>query len=255
MSSSQLTYIGHATTLIELDGIRLLTDPILRKRVGHLNHRHMPLDPTLYQNVDAVIISHLHFDHLDLPSIKLLPADTPLIVPQGAGKLLRKFKNVAEISLDDTFSIGQVTLQATYAHHPRERYPFGPTADCLGFIIQGDYCIYFAGDTDIFPEMIDLVDELDVALLPVWGWGPRLGPGHMTPHRAAEALKLLTPRLAIPIHWGSLHPWGMGWFNPGFLNDPPHIFVRQAAKLAPAVKTHILYPGQTVALEHLLSES
>ncbi|MCB0156428.1 MAG: MBL fold metallo-hydrolase [Anaerolineae bacterium] len=89
-----LTYIGHATTLIELAGVRLLTDPVLRRRVAHLNHRHGPTAPARYQHIDAVLISHLHYDHLDLPSLRLLGQTTRLIVPRGAAKLLRGFRHV-----------------------------------------------------------------------------------------------------------------------------------------------------------------
>ena len=81
--------------------------------------------------------------------------------------------------------------------HTGKRHPFGPAADTLGYLIEGRHTIYFSGDTDLFPEMAELAGTLDVALLPVWGWGPNLGKGHMDPYRAAEALKLLQPS-AIP---------------------------------------------------------
>ena len=244
----RLTYLGHATTLIEMDGVRILTDPVLRSRVGHLRHRHSPVEPTALHTIDAVLISHLHFDHLDLPSLRLLGWSTRLIVPRGAAKLLREFEQVEELGVGDTTSVGRVTITATYADHANERHPFGPTADCLGFIFQGHYSIYFAGDTALFPEMAHLTDTLDVALLPVWGWGPTLGAGHMNPQQAAEALPLLQPRLAVPIHWGTLYPLGMGWYNPRFLSEPPHQFVQHAADLAPQVKTQIVMPGDTISL-------
>lgn len=77
--------------------------------------------------------------------------------------------------------------------------------------------IYFAGDTDLFPAMADWAGLFDVALLPVWGWGPTLGEGHMDPkHRAAEACRLIQPQLAIPIHWGTLYPMAMHRLSPSF---------------------------------------
>ena len=250
IATSQLTFIGHATVLVEMDGVRLLTDPLLRNRIVHLYRRlTMPADKL---SVDAVLISHLHFDHLDLPSLRQLGHSTRLIVPCGAARLLPKFMNVEELSPGDTTSVGSVTIQATYADHDRKRHLFGPAADSLGYLIRGQHTIYFAGDTDIFPEMADMAGSLDVALLPVWGWGPNLGKGHMDPYRAAEALKLLRPNLAVPIHWGTLHPWGIGWLMLPILNNPPRMFVRYAEYMAPEVKTHIISPGDTLVLNHIL---
>jgi L-ascorbate metabolism protein UlaG (beta-lactamase superfamily) len=250
---TQVTYIGHATTLIEMDGIRLLTDPLLRGQVIHLRHRNPPVEPVIYQDIDAVLISHLHFDHFHLPSLRLLPSSTRLIVPRGAARLVARFHQVEELGIGETTTVGPLTIRATYALHAGRRYPLGPVTDCLGFVIGGHYSLYFAGDTDLFPEMAGLVDQLDVALLPIWGWGPTLGPGHLDPHRAAEALTLLQPRLAIPIHWGSLHPFGLGWLKPGFLTEPPLVFVRQAAHIAPEVKIHVVNPGQTISLKGALN--
>jgi L-ascorbate metabolism protein UlaG (beta-lactamase superfamily) len=252
--SSRLTFLGHATLLFELDEVRLLTDPILRGRVTLLRHLHPPIHPTDDQSIDAVLLSHLHFDHLDLPSLRKLGLGTRLIVPRGAGAWLQKkgFSQVEEIAVGQTTLIKGVTIKATYARHIRRRYPLGPAADCLGFMIEGAYRIYFAGDTDLFPEMVNLADQLDVALLPVWGWGPFLGKGHMNPHRAAQTLRLLRPRLAIPIHWGSLHPLGIDRLKPRYLTRPPYEFVHHAARLAPEVETLIVAPSQSINLADIL---
>ena len=97
-----------------------------------------------------------------------------------------------------------------------------------------------------------MAGQLDVALLPVWGWGPNLGRGHLDPYRAAEALKLLRPSLAIPIHWGTLHPWGIGWLMLPILTNPPQMFVRYAKYMTPEVKTHVIAPGNTIVLNDIL---
>jgi L-ascorbate metabolism protein UlaG (beta-lactamase superfamily) len=107
--------------------------------------------------------------------------------------------------------------------------------------------VYFAGDTDLHAGMAAL-KPLDVALLPVWGWGPTLGPGHMDPLAAAQALAVLRPRIAVPIHWGTLFPIGLGRLRGSRLTDPPREFVREAAGLAPAVRVRVLEPGSTLAL-------
>jgi L-ascorbate metabolism protein UlaG (beta-lactamase superfamily) len=253
--SARITYIGHATVLIEMAGQRLLTDPILRDRVSFLRRRGRPVDPALFQDLDVVLISHLHYDHLDIPSLRLLRHDTHLIVPAGSARFFQwhGFRQIEEIRVGETTGVGNLTLKATYAQHSHARHPFGLRTQPVGFIIAGSHRIYFPGDTDLFPEMTQLADKLDVALLPVWGWGPTLGPGHMDPLQAARTLPLLRPRLAIPIHWGSLYLMGLARLNPrGFLTDPPHAFVRHAASLAPQVKTQIVEPGDTLTLDAVL---
>jgi L-ascorbate metabolism protein UlaG (beta-lactamase superfamily) len=254
--NNSITYVGHATTLIEMDGTRLLTDPLLRDRITLLQRRGQPVEPAAYQNIDAVLISHLHYDHLDLPSLRLIGLDTRLIVPWGSGRLFRRqgFQWIEELHQDDITAVGSLLVRATDAKHDRSRFPLGLRADCLGFVIQGAYSVYFPGDTDFFPEMASLADSLDVALLPVWGWGPTLGPGHMDPLAAAKALTLLQPKLAMPIHWGSLHPPGLGWLNPRrFLTHPPYTFATCAAQLAPQVKVQIVSPGGSISLGEVLS--
>jgi L-ascorbate metabolism protein UlaG (beta-lactamase superfamily) len=229
-----------------MDGLRLLTDPLLRSRVAHLG-RLVDLPDVSNWNLDAVLISHMHWDHLDLPSLRLLGFDTHLIVPRGASKYLRKkgFRNVEEIGRYELTRIGKVTILGTPAEHPGDRPMFGPTVDSLGYLIQGSQEIYFAGDTDLFPEMELLSDSIDVALLPVWGYGPTLGSGHLDPFRAAQSLPGIAPRVAVPIHWGTYCPIGMVWMQMAFLHYPPHSFQRYAQRIAPEVDIQILEPGQS----------
>ena len=248
---AHITYVGHATLLVELDGTRLLTDPILRNRVSFLRRRaSATFQASQYADVDAVLISHLHRDHLDVPSLRLLDRNTHMVVPHGSGRLLSRlgFGQITEMRVGETVGVGSVKIEATFADHHSARQPFGLHADALGYLIYGKSTIYFAGDTDLFPDMVDLSAGLDVALLPVWGWGPTLGTGHMDPLRAAEALTLLQPQKAIPIHWGALYPAGTGWLNPAYLSQPPHSFAQHAARLAPDVDVHIVHPGETVGI-------
>jgi L-ascorbate metabolism protein UlaG (beta-lactamase superfamily) len=247
----RIAYVGHATTLIEIGGVRLLTDPVLRQRVYYLRRRSVPVPEHLLTEVDAVLISHLHHDHLDLPSLHRLGAMTRLIVPNGAGALLRKqgFRRVEEMRKGERTSVGGVTVTATFALHDGGRGPFGVVADTLGYVVgdrlvDGKPSIYFAGDTDVFPAMAEMAGALDLALVPVWGWGPTLGAGHMDPERAAEACQLLAPRLAIPIHWGTLYPLAMHRITPTFLTQPPQLFAQFMLRMAPQVEVRVLQPGQ-----------
>lgn len=245
-----LTYVGHSTVAIEMDGTCLLTDPLLRHRVGHLR-RHKPLDARHEQiRPDAVLISHLHQDHFDLPSLRQLGSRTRLIVPRGAGRTLRRwgFHETEEISVGERIRVGTLTVEATVTEHSGFRPPFGPTAECIGYLIHGSRRIYFVGDTALTDRLVPPDSSLDLALLPVWGWGPWLRGGHLTPRQAAEALRLLRPRLAVPIHWGTFFPLGMGWTQPRFLTRPPHDFRRHAEELVPETDIHVLNPGQELSL-------
>ncbi len=226
--------------LIELDGVRLLTDPVLRSRVWHLRRR-VPLDLAAIEDLDAALVSHVHFDHFDRPSLRLLGKDMTLVVPVGARRLVRGFTDVREVDVGDEVQIGDVAIHATSADHHSVRLTLR-SAPSLGFVVSGSQRIYFAGDTDLFEGMSEL-GPIDVALLPVAGWGSKVGPGHLDPERAARALRLLQPRLAVPIHWGTFSP-----LNRIAPTDPPEAFRRRAAETAPDVEVRILQPGQELSL-------
>ena len=248
-------FAGHATSVVDLGGSRIITDPILRERVsGLIRHSAVPW-AAVEHPVDAVIISHLHHDHLDIPSLRHLGTDARLLVPPGAARFLARhgFANVEELRVAQATMVGGMRIIATPALHSGFRAPFGPAAGCLGFLFEGAARIYFAGDTDLFPAMRKF-GPIDVALLPVWGWGPRLGPGHLDPHRAALALLMLRPKVAIPIHWGTLAPIGMRR-GMKYMTDPPHRFLRLARQYAPDVDVRILAPGEHVDLAAIVGRA
>jgi L-ascorbate metabolism protein UlaG (beta-lactamase superfamily) len=246
----RIVFLGHSTVLIELDGVRLLTDPLLRGRVVHLRRQTPLLDASVTAGIDAVLISHLHHDHLDLASLRLLGRDTTLLVPAGAGAWLRRrgFTSVTELSVGEVEHVGTLAVTAVEARHDGRRGFRGPRAETLGYLVRGRRAVYFAGDTELFDDISDQLPRLDVALLPVGGWGPTLGPGHMDPLDAARAAALLTPRLAIPVHWGTLLPIGLARRYRAGLADPPRLFAEHVARLAPSVEVRILGPGQETTL-------
>lgn len=252
--------MGHATVLLELGGVRLLTDPLLRSRLGHLR-RHGPAPAAgVTQDLDAVLISHLHRDHLDLPSLRRLDPAVPLLVPRGAGAFLRRmgFYELFELSPGDVVPLpgpggagAGIEVVATPAVHDGRRGPLagGLEAEAIGFELRWDRRrAYFPGDTDLFPELAALAGGLDLALLPIWGWGPSLGEGHMDPARAAAAAALLRPRLVVPIHWGTFYPRGLARVRPLPLSEPPLAFAAQVAELAPDVAVQVLEPGASLEL-------
>jgi L-ascorbate metabolism protein UlaG (beta-lactamase superfamily) len=244
-------YVGHSTVLIELDGVRLLTDPLLRRRVLHLLRR-SPVDLEPLRSPDAVLISHAHRDHLDLPSLRKLDRKVTAIVPRGLARPVERigFERVVEVDEGDSVSIGSVEVRATHAEHDERRRIGRLSGASLGYAIGGTHRIYFAGDTSLFPEMDGLVPDLDLALIPIWGWGPTLGSGeHLDPAGAAEAVRLLRPRVAVPIHWGTYRPLHHGVrHDPDFLTEPAEDFVREMAKTAPEVEVRVLQPGERLEL-------
>lgn len=237
-----VAYIGHSTVLLELDGVRLLTDPVLRPRIGHLRRVAPPAQAM--PEIHAVLISHAHHDHLDPRSLRLLPASALAVVPRGAGRLLRHFERVVELDEGGEAEAGPLLVRALHADHPGGRTLFRARVPALSYAILGAKRVYFAGDTGLFEAMDDLVPELDLALLPIWGWGPRLGPGHLDPRSAAEALRLLRPRAAVPIHWGTYRLLHRSRdVDRAVLEEPARAFARAAAQLAPEVEIRILQPG------------
>jgi len=247
---ARIEYVGHATVFVDLDGVRLLTDPLLRNRVAHLR-RSTSVDARALRGIDAVLVSHAHYDHLDLPSLEKLGKKIPVVVPRGLGGLLRKrkFESVLEVEVDETFAIGELRIRAVRAEHDRGRGPFGASADPVGYVVSGTKSIYFAGDTDLFEEMSEL-GPVDVGLIPIWGWGPGLGGGHLDPRRAAEAVALIQPDLVVPIHWGTYFPIHLGLAGrPAFVSVPPIEFAAALKEIAPDVGVEILPPGGSLDLD------
>src|SRR6476620_5621618 len=135
---AEIVWLGHATALIEIDGVRLLTDPVIRARCGPLLRLVAPVDPADTSDIDAVLLSHLHSDHADLPSLRQLGRDELVVAPRGAGQWLdrRGFSNVCELGGDARTTIGTLTVSAVPAEHDGRRKPFGPTAEAIGFIAR-----------------------------------------------------------------------------------------------------------------------
>jgi len=246
---ARVEYVGHSTVHVELDGVRLLTDPLLRNRVAHLR-RSTPVSARARRGLDAVLVSHAHYDHLDLPSLERLGKKLPIVVPRGLGGLLRKrrFESVLEVEVGETLSIGALQVRAVPAEHDGSRGPFGASADPVGYVISGSKSIYFAGDTDLFDDMHTL-GPVDVGLVPIWGWGPGIGGGHLDPIRAAEAVARIDPSIVIPIHWGTYFPIHLGLTGqPAFVDLPPLEFVAALKEVAPKVDVRVLRPGEDLEL-------
>ena len=209
----ELTWWGHSTVSLVLDGVHLVTDPLLTPRVVHLTRRSGPVPPPLHPR--AVLVSHLHHDHCHLPSLRRLPAGTVVVVPVGAAGLLRTLPlDVREVAPDDELAIGDVTVRAVRAVHDGRRHPGSRWwAPALGYVVSGSSRVWFAGDTGPAPLLGVDVGPVDLALVPVGGWGPvsrrSVDGQHLGPADAATVVDRVEAPCAVPIHYGTLWPQGM----------------------------------------------
>ncbi|WP_433086238.1 MBL fold metallo-hydrolase [Dactylosporangium sp. CA-052675] len=245
-----VTWWGHATVAIRERGVTILTDPVLRDRLAHLHRRRGPR-PSLDRAPDAVVVSHLHADHCDLPSLRSLPTATRLIVPHGAAAFLRSRlgeRDFVELRAGQETRVGDVTVRAVPASHDGGRTPKSRIrAVALGYVVAGERSAWFGGDTGLFDEMKE-IGPVDLALVPVWGWGWTLGPGHLDPARAAEAMRLVEPGQAVPIHWGTLWPIGCGRVRPDRFHRPGDEFAAHTRDTAPQTGVRVLAPGESLTV-------
>lgn len=251
----EITWWGHATCTLEDSGTRVLTDPLFARRLAHLRRRRGAPPPPEAAVADVALVSHLHADHLHLPSLQRLAPGTLVLVPKGAPRVvpaLRRLDHLrfVEVAPGDLTEVGDLVVRTVSARHDGRRLPVGPhRSPALGFVVEGEARTYFAGDTGLFESMAEEVGPVDVALLPVGGWGPFLGEGHLDAGRAAEALARLMPRSAVPVHYGTYWPIGMDSVRPHEFHAPGDEFVRLAGEHAPQVAVHRLEHGESVRPE------
>jgi L-ascorbate metabolism protein UlaG (beta-lactamase superfamily) len=250
----RITWLGHATLVLDLDGARLLTDPLLRARAGPLRRRGPVPRPEQVADVDAVLISHLHHDHAELTSIRLLPPLPLLTGPRNAAFLSKRKLPGVDLA-DDWYDVGDsgVQVRLVRADHHSRQMPHRPN-DAYGHLVRTPTArFWLAGDTSLYPEMVDLPDlaggPIDLAVVPVGGWGPRLSGGHMDPDQAAQACALVGAAAAMPYHWGTFHVPSQGNSPRGWMDRPGPAFVSALAEHAPGCHPLVLRPGESVDWE------
>jgi L-ascorbate metabolism protein UlaG (beta-lactamase superfamily) len=232
--------------LPDLAGVRLLTDPLLRRHAGPLRRVGDPPDPSAWAGTDAVLVSHLHADHASLGSLRMLPG-VPMLSGRGNGAWLRARvgATVPRVTADDWTRVvdrartGVVEVRLVRADHHSRPMPHRPNG-AHGHLLRGDgRTVWFAGDTSVYDDMVRLPDlaeaPIDVALLPIAGWGPRLSAGHMGPSEAVDAVRLVRPRAVLPIHHGTLHPPGFSVRSLELMHRPLRDFEREMASRCPEV--------------------
>ncbi len=255
MSDSSVTWWGHSTIWLADSGVSLLTDPLLTDRLIHLRRMAGPA-PQLPGAPDAVLLSHLHADHFHLPSLRAVPGEPLLVLPRGtAGFVVKSLgrewaPRCVELEPGEETTVGAVTIRAVHAAHDGGRGPWSRLRSvAMGFVVEGSARTWYAGDTGLFDAMATL-GPLDLALIPVGGWGPTLGAhGHLDAADGAEALRRVKAAYAVPVHYGTFWPAGLSRFRPHMFHEPGTEFARRAAVSSPDTQVRVLAQGETLSFE------
>jgi L-ascorbate metabolism protein UlaG (beta-lactamase superfamily) len=249
--SITVTWIGHSTVLLELDGVRLLTDPVLGRTVGPLRRVGPRPSASAWAGTDAVLLSHLHHDHADLGSLRMLgPGVRVLTSAANSGWLCRRGIDGVALSEERWTEIGpDVSVRLVRAEHHSRPMPHRPN-DSHGHLVRAPSgVVWVAGDTSLYDEMDripDLADgHVDLALVPVGGWGARLSAGHLDPGAAALACGMVGARNAVPVHWGTLHFPGLSQIPRGWMGRAGPAFVDALGDRAPSCRPLLLELGGT----------
>lgn len=249
-----VTWLGHSTVVIDLDGRRLVTDPLLFRHAPPLRRRGPRPDPASWQDAHAALISHLHHDHAELRSLRLLGPVPILTCPENAAWFNRRGFGSAHGLDSDWYDVGGgVEVRLVPAVHGSRPMPHRPNF-ANGHLVRGadGRSLWCAGDTELFAAMEKMTDwagaRLTVALIPIAGWGPRLSQGHLDPEEAAAACALADPEYVVPVHWGTLHVPGLRHTPPGWMDRPLEAFEDALARVAPRTRLVELRPGETWTL-------
>ncbi|SFB17143.1 L-ascorbate metabolism protein UlaG, beta-lactamase superfamily [Cohnella sp. OV330] len=208
-----VTFIGHSTFLVQLGGLNIVTDPVWALRMGfapRLSPPGLPIESL--PPIDVVVLSHAHYDHLHLGSLRRLPGDFIALVPVGlAGWFRRKgFGRVEELSWWSETRVGNVTFGFVPAKHWTRRTPWDTNSSHWGgWVMRHDSdCLYFAGDSgydDSFRQIGAKYGDIRVALIPIGAYEPEwfMGGSHMTPEEAIQTFADVGARYFVPMHYGS----------------------------------------------------
>ncbi len=225
-----VTWLGHASALLEVDGSRVLVDPVWSHRVspspvfGPTRLHAPPVRVEDLPQVDAVLISHDHYDHLDLPTVRALTATqtAPFVVPLGIGEHLRKWhvpeERIVELDWDGAHAVAGLTLTCTEARHFSGRYLHRNTTLWASWAITGPrHRVFFGGDTGYTPAFAGIGARLgpfDLTLLPIGAYNDAWHAIHMDPEEAVRAHGDLGGEVLLPIHWATFNLAFHRWAEP-----------------------------------------
>lgn len=249
---TRVTYLGHASLLIESGGETIITDPVFSDRIGgFFTKRTSPsaFRPEHLRGVVGVLVSHGHHDHLDYPSLKRIGRNYPIAVPWGlaAGMRMRGFADVRVIRHWEVLTLGSWRVTSVPSRHFGGRLPLVFTSGYQGYVLSGPKCIYFAGDTGLNEAMFREIGRhfrIDLAVLPIAGavfpWFRR---NHMNSVEALAAFRALDAKRMLPMHFETFP----ASFEPA--GDPRRRLVEEASRLGVGERLTILAEGNTLCLE------
>jgi L-ascorbate metabolism protein UlaG (beta-lactamase superfamily) len=238
------TWLGHSTVLIEIDGLRVLTDPVWGPRASPLRlagpKRFQPVPVSLREMppVDVVLVSHDHYDHLDYPTIRALAkSDVPFVTSLGVGAHLESWgiapKRISELDWWESYRLpgGDLEVTAAPSQHFSGRTLKTRNSTLWSSLVirSARHSVFFSGDTGLTTEYTDIAARLgpfDLVMLEIGAWDPAWGDMHLGPDNALKAVALLGGDAFLPVHWGTfrlgLHPW----------DQPPERLLELSAKSA-----------------------
>lgn len=248
---NSVTFINHATALIQLGGMNILTDPIYSRTVSYLFPRLKRPGRALEDlpSIDRILISHSDYDHLNMKTLRRLRRRraSTVVLPKGLGSfaLAAGYPDRVELSWWEEFERDGLKITCVPAKHMSKRKPGDPTASaCCGYVIQADSrTVYFAGDTayaDFFGEIGDRF-AIDVAFLPIGAYKPEkwFKNLHLHPAAALRAFSDLRARHLVPIHWGTF------WISDEPMAEPPKMLIAEAERIGLKDKVHVLDNGDS----------
>jgi L-ascorbate metabolism protein UlaG (beta-lactamase superfamily) len=244
MNELAVTWWGHSSVTVELGSVSIGTDPLLVDRLMHLK-RYASSPTAVATQVDLVLVSHLHGDHLHVPSLRRMPPEVPIVVPRGAAHLMGRLgaRTVIEAEPGDRLRLANADIDVLPALHDGKRHPLSRrAAPALGFRVEVDgESFWYPGDTGTHAAMDD-VAAVDLAIVPIGGWGPTLGEDHMGPEAAAEAVSRVGARWTVPVHYGTFWPMGLQRVHP---SNHRRLFTTPSARFLAAMR---VAPTQAVAV-------
>lgn len=249
--SLAVTWWGHASATIELGPVRVATDPLLGERLAHLR-RHGPRPAAPAYDADVVLVSHLHRDHLDVASLRRMTPGIPVLVPAGGESLVPATLDARPVRPGDEVDVAGVRVRVLPAHHDGRRGPGSKqTGPALGFRLDHDAgSCWYPGDTGLAVDL-SAVGPVDLALVPVGGWGPTLGEHHLDPAQAATAVARVGAAWVVPVHWGTFWPLGLRRLarrtHHHLFVTPGERFATALADAAPATAAVVVSPGERAA--------
>jgi N-acyl-phosphatidylethanolamine-hydrolysing phospholipase D len=254
----KITYVGHATLIVETHGCKFITDPVLFKRIAWVGpKRKVPfkVDKDALEGISFATVSHGHFDHLDKRSLCTLPKQAPVICfPANTGLVHRSCGRTAVgIGWWESTMINGVKINAVPAHHFSARPPFHFMRDYQGYVVEipvkgtnRTVSVYHAGDCGMSEYFRQIAGKfkVDVAMLPIGAYDPpSFRKHHLSPEDALDAMEILDARMMVPMHWGTFN---LSW-EP--FDEPPRRLMEEARKRGLEQRVRLLAPGETAVME------